>query len=334
MNFVYFFSHSWAWQDWKDHNQHRGQWLKVWAGGMAVRALGQGDIHCAHTMWEQKSGSWVPLAVEDAVGITLPRAQSCSHLALANRNILSSTSGWMAVSWSQANSVWKGSTQAFSRSCNFKWDSKSEQGCLRADLLPDQNQSGIMQCLGTQAGFSASGIHVYQIWTSFLSSPTVQRDVRNQYNCTDCQDSLGIMCIFSFSLIQNPCFLWIITARDESEPANIAERNPTLFYKLSKQIWLHFADFFSLIFLHPLSFDSLWITWINLGKEWCIKGSLGRPSAGVQLASEKHCSVTSWRCITVNLKSSLGDCSPHVNATVPTSSVILRILAVQSEGRQ
>lgn len=96
----------------------------------------------------------------------------------------------------------------------------------------------------------------------------LSRDVRNQYNCTDCHDSLGIMCIFSLSLIQNPSFLWIITARAESEPANVAEKNPTLFYKLSKQIWLHFADFFSLFLLHPLSFDSLWITWMNLGKAW------------------------------------------------------------------
>jgi len=27
----------------------------------------------------------------------------------------------------------------------------------------------------------------------------LSRDVRNQFNCLDCQDSLGIMCIFSLS---------------------------------------------------------------------------------------------------------------------------------------
>lgn len=130
------------------------------------------------------------------------------------------------------------------------------------------------------------------------------------------------MCIFSLSLIQNPSPLWIITARAESEPAKVSGKNPTLFYKHSKQIWIcvavcflpsffffHFFFFFSTIPLHVILFEYLSMNEFSEGVVH--KKSLGRSSAGVQLAAVTLHSVTSWKCITVNVKSSLVGYSPQ-----------------------
>lgn len=152
----------------------------------------------------------------------------------------------------------------------------------------------------------------------------LSRDVRNQFNCISCQDSLGIMCIFSFShteyifALNNYCQSWIGTCQSCRK-----ESNPFLqTLKANINLLCSYFYFFFYMHCHFILFE--YFSMNEFSENVVHKKSLGRSSADVQLVSEKLHSVTSWRRITVNLKSSLGDYSPHVNTTVPITYPILR----------
>lgn len=253
------------------------------------------------------------------------------------QKILSSTSGWMATGWSQASSIWRGSTWVFSRNCDFKWDSECGEGvweltsCLTRTRGTDV---GLCGTLGDRLAFPPQEFMCVKYELHFILSHCPEMSeisIIAQTGKTPWE-----LCVFSLSLshtesifpLNNYCQSWIRACqrcRKESNPFL-----QTFKTNMTSLCWFFF-------FLNFFRSTVIWSSLNNLNdfREGVVhKGSLGRPSAGVQLASEKHCSVTSWGCLTVNLKSSLGDYSPHVNATAPTSYDILRILAVKSEGRQ
>lgn len=127
------------------------------------------------------------------------------------------------------------------------------------------------------------------------------------------------MCIFSLShtksisALNNYCQSWIRTCqscRKESNPfLQTFKANMNLLCCLFSPFFFFFPFFFSTIPLHVILFEYLSMNEFSEGVVH--KKSLGRSSAGVQLAAVTLHSVTSWKCITVNVKSSLVGYSPQ-----------------------
>lgn len=126
--------------------------------------------HREAEIWElgipgSAGGCWGPPA----------QGQSCSHLVWPK-----TPSGWRAASWSQFHpqhtspdaKILEVLAEAVILNETLNLGRVSEGW---APAWPSRGADMDSWHLGRQAGFSTSGIHVYQTWTSFLSSPTVQR---------------------------------------------------------------------------------------------------------------------------------------------------------------